>query len=231
MLDKAGLDLPMVGINALVDISILGRLNAKEAVETLILSSAISPNGQFVPSDTRFLFYNPGTERTPLLIKMAGDAEDGTITNLTNGSSCTVVEMTSAKTSGVGKTLNIDAETGRVTLVGLSGTELAFEMHDRGYIWLEPCTEFIRDIRVTYTANSSTVTAEGGFTEDVVGQYIYIGEGWHKIAEYNSATSITIADTMASSGYETTNIVTMNEISLDGFTLTQLEMSYSPRVR
>lgn len=70
-----------------------------------------------------YLIYNPGTEPSPLLIKMGGtstgeavnDAATTTITNATNGSRCVIIGMTDGNTTGAGKLLQIDTDTGRVT--------------------------------------------------------------------------------------------------------------------
>lgn len=118
-----------------------------------------------------YLIYNPGTEPTPLTIQLGGtstgtgDIATTTITNKTNGSKCVLLGVTAGITTSVGKLLKIDTETGRVTL----GDELAFNLHDNGYIWLSPCTPFVRDVYVEYINNSATITSIGQFNEEMVG--------------------------------------------------------------
>lgn len=222
-------NVPVIGINAYVDISILGTKTTGGDNETIILLSYQMPH--YDATSTSVYIYNPGTERTPLLIQMAGDAEDGLITNATNGMKCAIKGMTKGNTTQVGKTLNIDADTGRVTLVGALDTQLAFELHDYGYIWLEPCAPFVRNIEVSYTSGSKTVTSAGLFTEDMVGQFIWLNDAWRKIAQYNGKNGLTLVDAMDATGTATTNIVTMNELTFTGFDLTKLDMKYAPRMR
>lgn len=224
-------NVPVLGVNAYVDISILGEATTAADDETLILLSYREPSKQYDLTATSFYIYNPGTEATPLRIRLAGDAENGTITNVTNGKRCVVKGMTQGNTTNVGKSLYIDADTGRVTLVGTLDTQLAFEMHDYGYIWLDPCTPFVREIEVAYTNGSKVVTSAQAFTEEMAGQFIWLNNKWHKIAQYNGVSGITLADAMDATGSETTQIVTMNELTFDGFTLTKLEFYYTPRMR
>lgn len=220
-----------IGIDAFVDISILGNATTGGDNETIILMSYQNPSTHFDGNVTSVYIYNPGTEATPLLIEMAGTATDGVITNVTNGKKCAVNGMTEGNTTDVGKTLHIDAETGRVTLVGSIDTQLAFEMHDYGYIWLDPCLPFVREIEVGYTSGSTAITSNGKFTSEMVGQFIWLDDAWRKIAQYNSSNSLTLEDEMDATGTETTKIVTMNELTFDGFSLTQLDLKFAPRMR
>ena len=178
-----------------------------------------------------FYVYNPGTERTPLRIRIAGTAESGTITNTTNGTTCTIMGMTDGNTTDVNKYVSVDGDTGRVTLVGVFDTQLAFEMHDYGYIWLDPSIPFARDIDVSYTSGSTTITSDGAFYRDLAGKYVYLHNEWHKIASYTDSNTMVLTDAMDATGTETTQIVNMNELVFDGFALTKLEMDYTPRMR
>ena len=139
--------------------------------------------------------------------------------------------MTTGNTTNLGKLLTIDAETGRVTLANSQTSTLAFEMHDLGYIWLDPCTPFARDIPVSYTANSTTVTSTDSFYSEFVGQYIYIDSGWRKITEYVDEHTVKVETAPTHTGAEKTQIVSMNIITFSGFTLSSLSMSFTPRVR
>lgn len=90
---------------AWADISFVGSSTTGADNETLILYSARMPSDTYSTSDTLFYIYNPGTEPTPLLIKLAGattnaaavdptdDNKWGRITNLTNGTKCEIVGM------------------------------------------------------------------------------------------------------------------------------------------
>ena len=224
-------NVPMLGINAYVDISEVGTRTMAGDNETIILMAYQMPSMNYDPTGTSFYIYNPGTEATPLRIRIAGAAESGTITNVTNGKTCVINGMTNGNTTDVGKSVYIDAETGRVTLEGALGAQLAFEMHDYGYIWLDPCIPFVREIEVSYTSGSTTITSAGLFREEMVGQFIWLNNSWRKIAAYSNSNELTLTAAMDATGTETTKIVTMNELTFSGFTLTRLEMDYVPRMR
>lgn len=86
-----------------------------------------------------FLVYNPGTEKCPMTIRIGGTAPNGlTIENLTNGDVC---KIKSLPPSGY---LEIDGKAGKVSNLGAGFDGLAFEMHDEGYITLEPCVPYSR---------------------------------------------------------------------------------------
>lgn len=223
-------DVPVVG-TAIVGVSIAAEVTTKADDETIILLKAMMPSPNYPLNQSSFYVYNPGTERTPLTIRIAGTASDGLITNITNGTKCAVKGMTNGNTTDVGKSVVINAETGRVTLLGSLDEQLAFDMHDYGYIWLDPCVPFLRDAEVSYTNGSKTVTSSGLFTEEMAGRFIYLNGEWRKIETVESADSMTLTANMNANGSETTQIVTMNEIRFDGFTLTTLEMEYTPRMR
>lgn len=208
---------------ALVGTAIIGDASLPADNETLILPENMMPSNTFTTSGGTYLIYNPGTERTPLNIKLAGTATSGLITNLRNGQSCGVKDLASSGSSY----LEIDSETGRV----LYGGALNFEKHDYGYIWLEPCTPYAKDIKVLYTNSSKTIISQGAFTMMMIGQYVYLNGGWRKIASVTDVNTATLTTNMTAGGTETTNVVTMNELQFTGFDLTSVELSYSPRVR
>ena len=153
-----------------------------------------------------------------------------TITNKTTGQVCVIKGMTAGNTSDAGKVLEINAETGRVELVGAE-RELAFEMHDRGYICMAPCTPFIRELPVSYTKGSATITTSEAFMREMVGQYIYIGGAWRKMTTMISETQMGIEALMTQTGDEVAPVVTMNEIEISGGTLNTLEITFEPRIR
>lgn len=175
--------------------------------------------------------YNPGTEATPLTLRIAGNGENGLIQNLTNGDECRIQGMTIGNTSLIGAYIEINGETGQVRLVSPTEDKLAFEMHDLGYIRLEPCTPFVRSAEITYSSGSDSVTGDGIFTEDMVGQYCHLNGAWREIRGYTNENTATIDSQMAVSGTETTQIVTMNKIVFNGFALSKLEMDFTARVR
>ena len=65
----------------------------------------------------------------------------------------------------------------------------------------------------------------------MVGKYIYLESAWHRITSYINATQMAISAAMAKSGTANAPIVTMNEIEIEGGTLTKLELEFEPRVR
>ena len=110
--------------------------------------------------------------------------------------------------------------------------ELAFAMHDEGYIELAPCTPFERSIAISHTENSNIVTSEGFFLPHMTGQFLHL-DGWKKIRQITDAHSAILSSKATSSGTTAVPIVTMNEIEISGenLALTMLEVDYTPRVR
>ncbi len=214
----------------------LGRLNVTEEYKDAILDETFLLNDEQQPEPVTlqknsFLLYNPGTERTPAMIRIAGDVDEQlTITNKTTGQVCVIRGMTRGNTSDAGKALEINAETGRVELVGAE-RELAFEMHDCGYICLAPCTPFIRELPISYTSGSATITTSGMFTQEMVGQFIYMDGGWRKMMTLISERQMGIDALATRTGSEAAPVVTMNEIELSGGALTELKVTFEPRVR
>lgn len=106
---------------------------------------------------------------------------------------------------------------------------LAFELHDGGYITLAPSLPFEEEFTVSYTSGSSTIT--GRFAEYMVGQYIYLDGEWLKMIRMISDTEMVVSKALTKTATEETVVVTMNEISITGGTLTLLEMEFNPKVR
>ena len=65
----------------------------------------------------------------------------------------------------------------------------------------------------------------------MVGQYIYLNGAWRKIEAYINARQISIDTVMTKNGAESTMIVTMNEMEIEGGELTLLECVFEPKVR
>ena len=190
--------------------------------EARIKLTVTLPSSSFSTSDTVFYVYNPGTEFTPLTITLRGTATTGTITNATNGRSCVLKNVDTGNND-----LVVNSDTGRVTL----GGTLNFTMHDHGYINLNPCIPLIRDARIGYTSGSAAITSNGLFTNEMAGKFVYLNNAWRKIDTVTNANSATLTANMNATGTGETPVVAMNEIHFDGFTLSKLEMNYSPLVR
>lgn len=177
-----------------------GKLTKKflQTGEEMDYSTNLIPETQMPPApsvtDTSFLVYNPGTERTGLILRVAGDAPNGlVIKNTTNGQELALLPFNQAVTTTAGKWFEIDSKKGQVYLVGAATRELAFEYHDKGYIALEANLGFEDGKTISFSQGGNTVTAtdEGnGFSEDDIGKYIYTGDGWHKILSVSDATII-----------------------------------------
>lgn len=238
--EPVGENIPYIG-SAIVDVSILPGTTYLPNDETIILGTAQLGDDPYPLQGGSVYIYNPGTEPTPLRIRMAGSTTEpetklnttyGLIENKTNGTKCKIIGMTSERTDGINKDLVIDAETGRVTLVGNVDTQLAFQMHDFGYIWLAPSTPFLRDALIEYTSGSTMITSDDGvFFEDLVGQYVWLNNEWHKITNYIGSHAMEIDGAMDETGQERTQVVTRNEIVLTGFNLKRLSFEFVPRVR
>ena len=160
-----------------------GYLNLKELVSWdndakigngLILASMMPPTSTDLGDH---LIYNPGTEDTPLRIKIAGTAPNGlTIHNYTTGEVCKLVSLPD------NDTLVIDGATG---MVAFNSTKAAaFEFHNDGYIHLASCVPYQRDMVVVWATGSKNITTSNGkFRKRDVGSYIYLGGYWRKIAQ------------------------------------------------
>ena len=153
------------------------------------------------------------------------------IRNLTTGQRCKIVNLTEESLLP-GAHLELDSRMGQTRIVLGDSREMAFAMHDEGYIELAPCTPFERSIAISHTENSNIVTSEGLFLPHMAGQFLYL-DGWKKIRQITDAHSAILSDKAASSGTTFVPIVTMNEIEISGenLALTTLEVDYTPRVR
>lgn len=208
-----------------------GSCDAQTLARTGLLPAAMTPTPPSA-SSTSFLLYNPGTERAHTVFRIAGNVGDGMlIRNLTTGQRCKIVNLTDESLLP-GAHLDLDSKMGQTRIVLGDSRELAFAMHDEGYIELAPCTPFERSIAISHTEDSNIVTSEGLFLPHMEGQFLYL-DGWKKIRQITDAHLAILSDEVASSGTTSTPIVTMNEIEISGenLALTMLEVDYTPRVR
>ncbi len=205
--------------------------DARTLARTGLLPAAMTPALPNV-SSTSFLLYNPGTERAHTVFRIAGNVGDGMlIRNLTTGQRCKIVNLTDESLLP-GAHLELDSRMGQTRIVLGDSRELAFAMHDEGYIELAPCTPFERSIAISHTENSNIITSDGPFLPYMEGRFLYL-DRWKKIRQITDAHSAILSDKATSSGTTVVPIVTMNEIEISGenLALTMLEVDYTPRVR
>ena len=208
-----------------------GSCDAQTLARTGLLPAAMTPTPPSA-SSTSFLLYNPGPERAHAVFRIAGNVGDGMlIRNLTIGQRCRIVNLTDESILP-GAHLELDSRMGQSRIALGDSCELAFAMHDEGYIELAPCTPFERSITISHTEDSNIVTSEGLFLPHMAGQFLYL-DGWKKIRQITDVHSAILSDKAASSGTTAVSIVTMNEIEISGdnLALTMLEVDYTPRVR
>lgn len=208
-----------------------GSCDTRTLARTGLLPAAITPTPPSA-SSTSFLLYNPGTERAHTIFRIAGNVGDGMlIRNFTTGQRCKIVNLMEESLLPSAH-LELDSRMGQTRIALGDSHELAFAMHDEGYIELAPCSPFERSIAISHTENSNIVTSEGLFLPHMEGQFLYL-DGWKKIRQITDAHSAILSDKAASSGTTAVPIVTMNEIEISGenLALTTLEVDYTPRVR
>ena len=111
---------------------------------------------------------------------------------------------------------------------------MAYTYHDDGFITLAPYLPRAMNATIGYTSGSTSATyynMRAG--EKVVGRYVYIGGSWKKITAVNYSTNtITLNSAPSSTSIVKTMIVTMNEITITGTSLSfsKLELDYSPMI-
>lgn len=172
------------------------------------------------------LVYNPGTEVTPAIIRIAGTSEGPfVIHNYTTGDALEVIALPA------NDTLVFDAESGKVYKT--SDNDLAYMYHNLGYITLAPCIPFDRDVEISYTQGSNTITSTRGEFRDIHNRhYVNLGGAWYKILHVDDENTATIHIACASTGTEETEIVVMNELYVQGSgSLSTFQCTYSPRIR
>ena len=112
-------------------------------------------------SSTSFLLYNPGTERAHTVFRIAGNVGNGMlIRNLTTGQRCKIVNPTDESLLP-GAHLELDSRMGQTRIVLGDSRELAFAMHDEGYIELAPCAQLNKkNLYLTFDDENGIGTAE-----------------------------------------------------------------------
>lgn len=186
------------------------------------------PSAPTVSSKT-FYLYNCGTQNAYPIIRIAGTAPNGiTFTNHTNGTECKFVQLPSSGTS-----LEIDCGKGNVYLVDGSTKSLEYSYHDLGYLTLEPCGMIDNDVTITYTQNDNVITiSDRTYDESLVDKCVLINHVWYRIVSVSDSGAI-ISGMPSSSGTVVTNIVNMNRIQIsgEGYSLTDLQIEFVPRVQ
>lgn len=181
--------------------------------------------------DRSFLIYNCGTRQTPCVIRIGGttDADGITITNETNGSVCRITALPPAPAY-----LEINSEDGSVKVIDptASTSEIAFEYHDLGYIFLSPCGKTYDELMIQYTSGSSAATIGSvADAKQYIGKYILVGGKWLRII-YATHDTITVNENFSSSGMAMVTPVTMNRMEISGnATISKLEIDWTPWVK
>lgn len=170
---------------------------------------------------------NPGTERSPVCISIAGDIGDGIdITNVTTGQTCGVVGFSKAETTDVNKRVLIDSMNGKTVLSGNGTTKPAFLYHDKGYIELEPSFPAERQIYVI-TTQGNVITTSNMLNESMIGKFIYANGSWHKIAEITDVYHMKIEGSTETNGnIFKTMIMPLNEIVIQPSTSMDISLSF-----
>ena len=185
----------------------------------------------FVPPENltdTILIHNPGTERAPCGIAIAGDAVDGVIiANLTTGES---VKFIGLSTSVLGsKYVLCDSMNGKTVITNGTASDLGYMYHDYGFMDLESGFPIDRNVSAIY--DQEKVTIPNGIIGDPVGRHIWIDNQWRKIITHPSPYEITVNPAPENEGQEVTDITQMNEIKITPVgdcTLTRLEFIYTP---
>lgn len=184
--------------------------------------------------DAAFLVFNPGDVPVPMNIKMNGTCTQNIVfRNSVNGTSCVLTGL-EANALLAGEYLQVSGEDVTTYVRGGAAQRNGCVYHDKGYIVLEP-NKILRSVEVTTTAGSSQVVGSfGSFDAGMVGAFIWMDGEWKRILSVADMEHITIAGACAATGRKRTKIVTMNQITIAGdgaFSLTSLEIDYTPRVR
>ena len=210
-----------------------GYLNTltSDGYEDAKIRCGIIPSAMMPLQDTTLnkvqLVYNPGTEKCPVRIKIAGTAANGlTIRNYTTGEVCSLVRLPESDS------LVVDSSLGMVST--FSDHKTAFAYHNDGYITLASCVPYARDVDVSWTNGSNTITSQGKFLKMYENNYVYIGDKWMKILKvYGANSAVVDSNVTAETGSAQTVITRMNEIYItgEGAELTLLQFDYTPMTR
>ena len=205
------------------------------AANTGLLNEVETPQTSFndVSESMNIMLYNGGSERAGVAIAIAGDSgEDGvTITNNTTGQTAKFVAFDKQLTTDSGQYIVSDGINGKTVLTDGTTSQRGFLYHDHGFIELAPSYPIEREVYVTYSQGSDRISVIGvELGDDVIGKHIKVSGVYHKITD--KIDDVLIIDAAAQEdGFEYSNIVTMNEISIElspGAQLTKLNFIYKP---
>lgn len=199
----------------------------------MIQEDTPDPNIGQLSESTTILLFNAGTEVASVAIEIAGDAGDGvTITNRTTGQTSKFIAFTPSETSDKGKYILCDSLNGKTVLTDGKTAERCFKYHDQGFIELYPAFPIEREVYASYFGGSAVVSTLGTpFDDDIVGRYIKLEGKWRKIIEQIDNSSFIVDVAFDADGFGYSNIVTMNEISIElspNSNLTRLNFVYKP---
>jgi len=177
--------------------------------------------------------YNGGSERASVAIRIAGDAGDGiTITNNTTNQSAKFIAFSKADTTEANKYIVSDSLNGKTIITDGTNSKMAFMYHDYGFIELAPSFPIERDVYVSVSKGSDTITLTGkDVDDDVIGKFVRIGTQWHKIIDKHNSHTLVLNHVFDYTGYERSDIAVVNEISIElspTSDITKLEFVYKP---
>ena len=177
------------------------------------------------------ILHNPGTEYAPLSITLSGNVNDGLIIrNKTTRQECRIVAVDEAHTVNVQKYVHIDGLNGNTTLIGEEYSEPAFVYHDSGFIQLAPAYPAIRDIYISKLISPTEIRLLNILEQDVVGNYIFVDNAWHKITAQNKNV-LTVEDNISAISRDRTMITRMNELEIEAVStasISHISFSYKP---
>ena len=198
-------------------------------------TAGMKPETEFsnLSETTTILLANPGTERAPVAIAIAGDAGTGVIiTNANTGQECAFVAMSKAVTTDAGAYVLCDAINGKTVLVKSTGQkQLAFLYHDYGFMDLEPNICY-RNI-FAECDGTTHVNIVNNIEEKMTDKYIWLGNEWIKIVSVNEQNmcDLTLQKACTVSGTVRTTIMEMNRITVTPVStmdLSRLQFIYQP---
>lgn len=209
-----------------------GTAPMSEYDEVDLLPAAEMPSSD-VHALTETLVYNPGTELGQSIIRFAGStgSSDLVIRNVANGDECV---LKAGLTTATGEYLELNSKTGRVERVTTNGRVLDYIYHDKGYIHFVSDHISNNNLRISQTSGSRVLTSSGAFTEDNLGEYIYIDSGWKYLGTYTSPSSMSMNVNASATKTTRTRIATMNRLTItkgSGANITQLDIICKPEVR
>ena len=143
-----------------------------------------------------------------------------------------MIAFTKENTDDAGKYIVVDGLNGKTVLTDGSTAERSFAYHDHGFIELAPSCPVERDVYISYVSGSTSVTIIGAqISESAIGRYIMVGSDWKKIIDILEGNIVIVNTPAEEDGFEYSNIVTMNEVSIElsaGADLSRLNFVYKP---